>query len=70
MTAADRAVVVWFRRDLRLADHPALLAAVEFGIQPINHFLFPNWGYSIMSSTGIFPRATNPEYSSKMENQP
>ena len=29
MTAPPSAVVVWFRRDLRLADHPALLAAAD-----------------------------------------
>ncbi|HEY5108178.1 MAG TPA: deoxyribodipyrimidine photo-lyase, partial [Acidimicrobiales bacterium] len=28
MTAPSAGAVVWFRRDLRLADHPALLAAV------------------------------------------
>jgi len=29
MTAPPASVVVWFRRDLRLADHPALSAAVD-----------------------------------------
>ncbi len=26
---SDRCAVLWFRRDLRLADHPALLAAAD-----------------------------------------
>ena len=30
-TAADRPVILWFRRDLRLADNPALAHAVETG---------------------------------------
>ena len=29
MTAPSSAVVIWFRRDLRLADHPALCAAAD-----------------------------------------
>ncbi|MEZ5908975.1 MAG: deoxyribodipyrimidine photo-lyase [Hyphomicrobiaceae bacterium] len=34
MTAPDRPVIVWFGRDLRLSDHPALTAAVATS-QPI-----------------------------------
>jgi deoxyribodipyrimidine photo-lyase len=29
--AAERSALAWFRRDLRLHDHPALTAAVEYG---------------------------------------
>lgn len=44
-TAADRPVILWFRRDLRLGDNPALAHAVQTGrpIIPI-HILDPAHG--------------------------
>jgi len=32
MSRVPRPLLVWFRRDLRLADNPALRAAVESGV--------------------------------------
>ncbi|MFM8907130.1 MAG: deoxyribodipyrimidine photo-lyase, partial [Actinomycetota bacterium] len=31
-SAAMGAAIIWFRRDLRLADHPALNAALAHGV--------------------------------------
>jgi deoxyribodipyrimidine photo-lyase len=36
----DRPVVVWFRRDLRIHDHPALAAAVRTGAPVVPLFVF------------------------------
>jgi deoxyribodipyrimidine photo-lyase len=37
--ADDRPIILWFRRDLRLADHPALVAAAESGRPVIPLFI-------------------------------
>ena len=37
--AEDRPIILWFRRDLRLADHPALSAAAESGRPVIPLFI-------------------------------
>ncbi|MFN8514992.1 MAG: deoxyribodipyrimidine photo-lyase [Chloroflexia bacterium] len=37
---ADRTIVVWFRRDLRLHDHPALAAALRDGARVVPLFVF------------------------------
>ena len=34
-----RSVVMWFRRDLRLADHPALAAAASTGLPVVPLFV-------------------------------
>ena len=39
-TPGDRTIVVWFRRDLRLHDHPALAAALRDGARIAPLFLF------------------------------
>ncbi len=37
--SANQAIIVWFRRELRLSDHPALMAAVETGAPVIPVFV-------------------------------
>jgi deoxyribodipyrimidine photo-lyase len=40
----DRPVIVWLRRDLRLADHPALAAAAEAGVAVLPVFILDDEG--------------------------
>ena len=40
MAKSDSPALVWFRKDLRLSDNPALLAAAESGRKVICAYVF------------------------------
>ncbi len=39
-TAMSGATILWFRQDLRLADNPALMAAIEAGAAIVPVYIF------------------------------
>jgi len=52
MSVQDAPVLLWFRRDLRLADHPALTAAARSGAPVIPVFIWDD----VMADMGAAPR--------------
>ncbi len=52
MSAQDAPILLWFRRDLRLADHPALTAAAGSGAPVIPVFIWDD----VMAEMGAAPR--------------
>ena len=50
--------LVWFRRDLRLADNPALGAALDAGLTPIPVYIHdePAGDWPLGAASAIIPR--------------
>jgi deoxyribodipyrimidine photo-lyase len=69
MTDAAGTAVVWFRRDLRLADHPALVAAADAADRVVGDLASNQHGWQWAAGTGTdaapYFRAFNPVAQSK-----